>query len=267
MNDPESDVLLWGPFRYRGYYYDTSIGLYYLNSRYYDPETGRFLNEDLVSYLDPATIGGINPYAYCGNDPVNYVDPSGHSWEWNTFWIGLGMLVTAICAIALSLTTFGAGIPLAMSVIAGVTLGAGVLTGVNGVATMIEAGTQYNFVRDGLFNELGWSDSAYNIYAGVTEGVAAVGSMVLGFYHMTGQYKAARYGQKYLGKGYNKAGYTNSGTARYVSKDGLRQMRFDTPHMYKGEMIGNHLNLEYFKGTKPIPYEHVLYSLFRYWII
>ena len=81
LNEPESDVLLWGPFRYRGYYYDTSIGLYYLNSRYYDPETGRFLNEDLVSYLDPETIGGINLYAYCLNDPVNNIDPSGHSWE------------------------------------------------------------------------------------------------------------------------------------------------------------------------------------------
>ena len=44
-------------------------------------------------------------------------------------------------------------------------------------------------------------------------------------------------------------------------------MRFDTPHMYKGEMIRKHLNLEYFKETKPIPYEHVLYSLFRYRII
>ena len=66
------------PFRYRGYYYDTSIGLYYLNSRYYDPETGRFLNEDLVGYLEPETIGGINLYAYCLNDPVNDIDPSGH---------------------------------------------------------------------------------------------------------------------------------------------------------------------------------------------
>ena len=78
LEEPESDVLLANPFRYRGYYYDTSIGLYYLNSRYYDPETGRFLNEDLVSYLEPETIGGVNLYAYCLNDPVNNIDPSGH---------------------------------------------------------------------------------------------------------------------------------------------------------------------------------------------
>ena len=78
LEEPTNDVLLANPFRYRGYYYDTSIGLYYLNSRYYDPETGRFLNEDLVSYLEPETIGGINLYAYCLNDPVNNIDPSGH---------------------------------------------------------------------------------------------------------------------------------------------------------------------------------------------
>ncbi len=62
------------------------------------------------------------------------------------------MVETAITAIALSVTTFGAGIPLAMSIVAGVTLWTGVLTGINGVATMIEAGIDYNFVRDGLFN-------------------------------------------------------------------------------------------------------------------
>ena len=78
LEEPASGIMSENPFRYRGYYYDTSIGLYYLNSRYYDPETGRFLNEDLVSYLEPETIGGINLYAYCLNDPVNYIDPSGH---------------------------------------------------------------------------------------------------------------------------------------------------------------------------------------------
>ena len=58
------------PIRYRGYYYDEETGLYYLKSRYYDPETGRFLNADNISYLDPETINGLNLYAYCGNNPV-----------------------------------------------------------------------------------------------------------------------------------------------------------------------------------------------------
>ena len=66
------------PFRYRGYYYDTETGLYYLKTRYYDPEVGRFISMDDISYLDPENINGLNLYAYCGNNPVMKVDPSGH---------------------------------------------------------------------------------------------------------------------------------------------------------------------------------------------
>ena len=47
-------------------------------SRYYDPQTGRFINADSLEYLDPETVGGLNLYAYCGNNPVMYADPSGH---------------------------------------------------------------------------------------------------------------------------------------------------------------------------------------------
>ena len=66
------------PFRYRGYYYDTETGLYFLQTRYYDPEVGRFLNRDSVSYAAPEKIDGLNLYAYCLNNPVEYVDPTGH---------------------------------------------------------------------------------------------------------------------------------------------------------------------------------------------
>ena len=65
------------PIRYRGYYYDEETGLYYLKSRYYDPETGRFITIDDISYIDPETINGLNLYAYCGNNPVMNVDPNG----------------------------------------------------------------------------------------------------------------------------------------------------------------------------------------------
>ena len=255
------------PIRYRGYYFDKDFGLYWLKTRFYDPQTGRFISPDSVEYLDPETLGGINLYAYCNNNPVMNVDPNGTTWDLGTFWKGFSMVATAITAIVLSVTTFGAGIPLAMSIVAGVTLGAGALTGINGVATLIESGTGYNFVRDGLFNSvLGWSDSAYDTYSNVVDGIATVGSMVLGVYHATGQYKAAKEGQRFLGKGYKKAGVSNSGKPRYVSKDGLRQMRFDDPHMYKGRKIGKHLNLELL-GRKMKPVAHILYDLFDSWHI
>ena len=76
------------PFRYRGYYYDEETGLYYLKSRYYDPEVGRFITIDDISYLDLETINGLNLYAYCGNNPVMNVDPNGCSW--NSFWNNVG---------------------------------------------------------------------------------------------------------------------------------------------------------------------------------
>ncbi len=67
------------PMRYRGYYYDNESGYYYLQSRYYDSETGRFLNADDSAIL-PVTKSdavGHNLFAYCGNNPVNLVDKSG----------------------------------------------------------------------------------------------------------------------------------------------------------------------------------------------
>ena len=65
------------PFRYRSYFYDTETGLYYLQTRYYDPAVGRFLNMDSVRYADPESINGLNLYAYCNNNPVMNVDPTG----------------------------------------------------------------------------------------------------------------------------------------------------------------------------------------------
>ena len=64
------------PFRYRGYYYDSETELYYLNSRYYDPETGRFINADGYVSTGQGTLAH-NMYAYCGNSPIAFSDPSG----------------------------------------------------------------------------------------------------------------------------------------------------------------------------------------------
>lgn len=77
--DNNSDIADINPFRYRGYFYDTETGLYYLNSRYYDPRTGRFISRDDTSVLDQtkAELNGLNLYTYCGDNPVMNVDPSG----------------------------------------------------------------------------------------------------------------------------------------------------------------------------------------------
>ena len=81
------------PFRYRSYYYDTETDMYYLKTRYYDPEIGRFITIDDVSYLAPDTINGLNLYAYCGNNPVMNVDPEGNS------SISMSTIVDAVAAL------------------------------------------------------------------------------------------------------------------------------------------------------------------------
>ena len=78
------------PLRYRGYYYDTETGFYYLQSRYYDPANRRFINVD--SYVSTGqSFIGTNMFAYCNNNPVVTADPSGHS------LIGavIGLVITA----------------------------------------------------------------------------------------------------------------------------------------------------------------------------
>lgn len=64
------------PFRYRGYVYDEEMGLYYLRSRYYNPNWGRFVNEDSVVEAGTGYISA-NVYMYCQNNPANRVDETG----------------------------------------------------------------------------------------------------------------------------------------------------------------------------------------------
>lgn len=83
------------PYRYRGYRYDTETGLYYLQSRYYDPEIGRFINADDLL----ANSGGIlehNTYIYCNNNPINQIDSSGN------ISIAIVGLVIGIAALVIS---------------------------------------------------------------------------------------------------------------------------------------------------------------------
>ncbi len=65
------------PFRYRGYYYDNESWFYYLQSRYYDPSIGRFINADAFASTSQGLLGN-NMFAYCNNNPIYFVDPFGY---------------------------------------------------------------------------------------------------------------------------------------------------------------------------------------------
>ena len=90
---------LRNPFRFRGYYYDMETQLYYLQTRYYSPEIGRFLNADGLFESGHELLGN-NLYAYCANNPVNYEDPDGEE-----ILIGAIFAVCGIISAAATYTT------------------------------------------------------------------------------------------------------------------------------------------------------------------
>lgn len=101
-NSTGTTLITRNPYLYRGCRYDRETGLYYLNSRYYDPETGRFLNADVYVNTGQNTIAA-NMFQYCGNNPINRIDPLGYDW-WH--WL-LGAAVVVGCAAATVVTCGG----------------------------------------------------------------------------------------------------------------------------------------------------------------
>ena len=75
-NLPTDNLGTLNPLRYRGYYYDSDTNLYYVKSRYYDPEICRWINADSKANTGQGIIG-CNMFAYCLNNPTNYIDLSG----------------------------------------------------------------------------------------------------------------------------------------------------------------------------------------------
>lgn len=102
------------PFRYCGYYYDNETGLYYLQSRYYDPEIGRFINADNQIAGVGGEVLGYNMFAYCMNNPVNMSDPSGNWPKWATKLVAAVAVVAVVAVVAaVTVATAGAGTAIA----------------------------------------------------------------------------------------------------------------------------------------------------------
>ena len=97
-----SSVAAKNPFRYRGYYYDTDLGLYYCGTRYYDSNTGRWINADRIDVITASPMGltDKNLYAYCDNNPVMRVDHSGEFWN-----IVIGTVAGALIGATVSIVS------------------------------------------------------------------------------------------------------------------------------------------------------------------
>ena len=87
------------PFTYRGYYYDHDLQMYYLQTRYYDPVVGRFINADNSAIITatPYALTDKNLFAYCDNNPVMRVDNGGAFWDTVFDVVSLGFSIVEVC--------------------------------------------------------------------------------------------------------------------------------------------------------------------------
>ena len=163
---------------------DTATGLYYLKTRYYDPEVGRFITIDDVSYLAPDTINGLNLYAYCGNNPVMRVDHEGTSW-WSDFWnstagkvVGTIFVIAAIVTVSILTAGLGTAITGALGggLIASMVGGA-----IGGAFSGLIWGAGLNIATQGFANGYGninWNQVTESAFIGMASG--AISGGVLG---------------------------------------------------------------------------------------
>jgi RHS repeat-associated protein len=176
------DLANKNPYRYRGYRYDNDIDMYYLNSRYYDSNIGRFINADgLLGEM--GDIASANMFAYCANNPVMYSDISGYAPEWlKTMGIVGAIVGTVLVVAAITILTCGVGTATLAGAIAvgaakGALIGAAIGVGVGataGAVGSIIAGEEFGSSEF-------WSNTGYGAMAGFGIG-ALIGAISGGIY-------------------------------------------------------------------------------------
>ena len=241
------------PLRYRGYVYDRETGLYYLQSRYYNPTWGRFINADDIEYLGAdGTLQSYNLFVYCSNNPVNFIDPSGHS----ILAIALSVLavtglittvigiatdnntLTAIGLTAVAIPAMASGcMALALATPVGIAVGSTTLLAGVGTATFASAEYQEAFTGNNWMLDSGMSEEWYNGLMLTTATIATMGTIASG---VTSSLRISRITEFGKLKGSNYKGIKfiqkhNSGN-RYMS------LEFHSGHVHKGYNLHWQLN-------------------------
>ncbi len=139
---------------YRGYYFDSESGFYYLQSRYYDPEIGRFINADNQIAGVGGEVLGYNMFAYCMNNPVNMSDSTGNWPKWATKLVAAVAVVAVVAVVAaVTVATAGAGTAIA-AVAVGAAKGAAIGFAV-GAATGAAGGAISHRISTGSWDDAG----------------------------------------------------------------------------------------------------------------
>ena len=182
--DSLTEIAKQNPFRYRGYYFDSETGFYYVSSRYYDPEIGRFLNADDTEYLGAdGSVLSYNLFAYCMNDPVNRFDVDGN-WSMPN-WLKVAVGVAAIAGLAVATACTGG--------VAGVILGAALSGAISGGAS----GAVIGAIEGGISG--GWQGALDGACSGFMSGTltgAVSGALTSGASIATGAVEVVGSAQK-----------------------------------------------------------------------
>jgi RHS repeat-associated protein len=153
------------PYTYTGKELDPETGLYYFGARYYDSAQGRFITPDTI-VQSPGNPQTLNRYAYAGNNPMAFVDPSGHG-----FFSFLEDFFAALFGAAITVLTWGAGAPVACML-------GGMVAGATDAA--MHGGSLISIVQGAFFGAIGGAigGGAY-LAGGIWPAVAAAGGLAL----------------------------------------------------------------------------------------
>ena len=172
------------PIRYRSYYFDNETGLYYLLSRYYDPQVGRFINADDISCLMFSDVNGLNLFVYCRNNPIAYVDNTGNKskkkwWQWV---LGVVAVVVTVALVAITVGTIlpaigASAAAVSIVVTSGVVVGAA--SGLTVLAQQMKSDDDFNLNNVIISSGIGAAIGGLGAYVGELFGLSSMAVMAL----------------------------------------------------------------------------------------